>query len=122
MVHYARQARVLTRTIHERFRKGVMKPVMLDGHKFIDVRACPPRQFRKLYPPPAAQPPVLPHGIEVSNLRSVINYGRKAHIKPATVYHRIVLGQLYCVIADDVVFVDTASKPPESPDSSSVTL
>jgi len=76
VVNYAKAAGVKSRTLHERFRKGAMQPVVLDGQKFIDVRACPPGQFRKLYPAPPPMPIGLPQGTEAENLRTVKNYSK----------------------------------------------
>lgn len=113
VVNYAKAAGVLTRTIHERFRKGVMKPVVLDGRKFIDVRTCPPGWFRKRYPTPAVRPIALPDGTLVANLRWVNNYARLVHHNPVSVYKHIVQGKLDCMMADDVMFIDISRFPPE---------
>jgi hypothetical protein len=105
---YARQARIQTRSVHIRFRRGVITGAIIDDMLVLDNKLGVP--VRKLpYKPPRAPkfvwPPSMP---PIRNMVRVSNFCEINHIRGHDLYRDILLGKIMAWHFADHIFIENS--------------
>lgn len=105
---YAKQARIQTRSVHIRFRRGVITGVIIDDVLVLDAALHAP--VRKLpYKPPQAPTFVWPLAMPpLSNMVRVSSFCERKHIRGHDLYRDILLGKIKAWHFAEHIFIENS--------------